>query len=123
MTTDEKLKKDDRTIEKGDKAVETVSPMSTLIEAMQSTNTNLTAGFGPDWLEAMSNVGHEMLTFMSERVKQDIQTQHELLQAKGIAEVQEIQAEFLKKAQSDYAAEMAKLVDLGTVHKKHTTPV
>jgi DNA-binding transcriptional regulator GbsR (MarR family) len=116
MTTDEKTKQDNKT-------KETVSPMSSLIEAMQGTNTNMTAGFGPEWFEAMSNVGHEMLTFMSERIKQDIQTQQELLQAKGIAEIQQIQAEFLKKAQEDYATEMAKLVEMGTVHNKHAIPV
>jgi len=106
-----------------DKSKDTVSPMNVLIDAMQNASTALMPGFGPEWLEAMSKVGHEMLTFMSERVKEDIQTQQALLQAKGIAEIQQIQADFLKRAQEDYTVEMAKLVELGTNHHKHATPV
>lgn len=106
-----------------EKTKDTVSPMNVLIDAMQNASTAFVPDFGPEWLEAMSKVGHEMLTFMSERVKEDLQTQHALLQAKGIAEIQQIQAEFLKKAQEDYAVEMAKLVEMGANHHKHATPV
>jgi enoyl-[acyl-carrier-protein] reductase (NADH) len=98
-------------------------PMSNLMDAFQDASTKMASGFGPEWLENMNNLGTEMLAFMSERIKQDIQTQQDLLQAKGIAEVQKIQADFLKKAMDDYSAEMTKLMDVGKTPDKHATPV
>lgn len=107
---------------KDDKTNDPMAPMSNLIEAMQAS-TKMVPGFGPELLENMNNIGAEMLAFMSERVKQDIQTQQDLLQAKGIAEVQQIQAEFVKKAMEDYTSEMTKLMGMGHTGEKHATPV
>lgn len=110
---------------KDDKTKVDVSPMTNLMDAIQEASTKIMPGFGPEWFETMNKVGTEMLTFMSNRIKQDIQTQQELLQAKGIAEIQKIQADFLKKTMEDYTAEMTKLmgIGMGNNHKRHATPV
>jgi hypothetical protein len=108
---------------KHDKTKDAVSPVTNLIEAMRDASAKTMPGFGPEWFETMNNVGNEMLSFITERVKHDIQTQQDLLQAKGIAEIQKIQTDFLKKATDDYAAEMTKLMELGKTQDKHATPV
>ena len=108
---------------KDQKAKDTGSPMTNLMEVIQEASTTMMPGFGLEWFETMNKVGTEMLAFMSERVKQDIQTQQDLLQAKDIGEIQKIQADFVKKAMDDYAAEMTKLMDMGKTHEKHAIPV
>lgn len=108
---------------KTDQAKDATASMTNLMAAMQDASTKMMPAFGPEWFDTMNNVGTEMFAFMSDRIKQDIQTQQDLLQAKGIAEVQQIQADFLKKTMDDYAAEMTKLMELGKAHKKHATPV
>lgn len=66
---------------------------------------------GTKWVETMSDVGAEWLSFIAERVKEDVKTQHELLHAKNIGEVQHIQAQFLQKAMDDYRDETGKIVE------------
>lgn len=108
---------------KNDQAKEAAAPLINLMETMQDASMKMMPVLGPEWFETMNKVGTEMLTFMSERIKQDVQTQQDLLQAKGIAEIQQIQAEFLKKTMSDYSTEMSKLMGMGQTHVKHATPV
>ena len=66
---------------------------------------------GTKWLETMSDVGAEWLSFVAERVKEDVKTQHNLLHAKNLGEIQHIQAQFLQKAMDDYRAETGKIVE------------
>jgi hypothetical protein len=66
---------------------------------------------GTKWVETMSDVGAEWLSFVAERVKEDVKTQHELLHAKSIGDVRHIQAQFLQKAMDDYRDETGKIVE------------
>lgn len=106
-----------------DKTKDALSSASTLIDAMQEAGTKMVPGLGPEWFETINELSTEMLAFITERVKQDLQTQQDLLQAKGIADVQKIQADFFKKATDDYTAEMTKLMEIGKTQAKHATPV
>lgn len=65
---------------------------------------------GTAWLETMSDLGSEWLSFVADRVRQDVRTQHELLHAKSVDEIQHIQAAFLQKAMDDYRDETGKIV-------------
>lgn len=65
---------------------------------------------GTKWVESMSNLGSEWLRFLAERVQEDTKTQHDLLHAKDISEIQHIQTKFLQKAMDDYQSETHKLV-------------
>ncbi len=101
------------TMSKNVKTEDVFSPAIDFMKTMQDAGFNAKPGFGTAWFEAISNMGTEMLDFVAERVKNDVQTQHNLLHAKDISEVQHIQAQFFQKAMDDYAAEMAKLMDMG----------
>lgn len=89
------------------------APLADLMKTVQEASFKSMPGLGTDWFEAMSDVGSEMLNFTAARIKQDVETQHKLLHAKELAEIQHIQAEFFQRAIDDYTAEMAKLMDMG----------
>lgn len=98
---------------KSDKTEKTANPMASMLEAMQTAKFPNMPDFGGAWVENMADYGQEVLSFISKRVAEDVQTQHALMHAKGVAEVQHIQAQFFQKAMDDYAAETAKLMELG----------
>jgi hypothetical protein len=110
------------------------TPAATVIEMFQSMQeaafpsiVGSVPGIGTDWMDTMTNVGNEMMEFMATRVKTDVQTQNDLLQANGIAEIQEIQTQFFQKVMNDYAAESTKLMDMfqaaGPKDKSDALPV
>ena len=77
----------------------------------QATGLGSLSWLGTKWVETMSDVGAEWLSFVADRVKEDVKTQHELLHVKNIGEVQHIQAQFLQKAIDDYRDETGKIVE------------
>jgi hypothetical protein len=87
--------------------------MTKLMQTLQDASRQSMPGFGAGWMDAMTKMGNEMLEFTAARIKEDAQVQHDLLQAKGISEVQQIQSQFFQKAMEDYSAESAKLMDMG----------
>lgn len=76
------------------------------------------ASFGPAawmnvaWFENMAELGSEITSFVAERIKEDVKTQHALLQCKTLEEVHHVQAQFLQKAFDQYQAETGKLVEM-----------
>ena len=90
--------------------LEPESVMKTLTDA-QSSGLGSLSWLGTKWIETMSDVGAEWLSFVADRVKEDVKTQHELMHAKNIGEVQHIQAQFLQKAMDDYHDETGKIVE------------
>lgn len=70
------------------------------------------AGMGTTWVEVLSDMGSEVLSFVADRIKEDVKTQHEILHCKDVGELQRIQAEFIQTAMDQYAAETGKLVEM-----------
>lgn len=100
-----------------EKPIQPENPIASMLEAMQSAKFPNVPDFGTSWFENVADYGQEVLGFMAARVEQDVETQHALLHAKGVEEVQHIQAQFFQKAMDDYAAETARLMELGkTMH-------
>lgn len=98
---------------KEDKTTQTPSPMTDLMNTMQAAGFKSMAGAGTDWMEAIAEMGSEMMRFTAERIKEDVEARHAILKAKDFAEAQHIQAQFFQKAMDDYRAETAKLVEMG----------
>jgi len=67
---------------------------------------------GLAWSEAMSDLGSEFLHFVSERVQEDVATQHRLLHCTDMDELRHIQGEFVQKAIDQYTAETGKMLEL-----------
>ena len=85
-----------------------VAPTAKIIEQVEQ------AGLGPlAWLEFLSDFNSEVLSFLAERVKEDVKTQHSILHCKNADEMRHLQAEFLQNAIEQYTAETGKLVEMG----------
>lgn len=82
----------------------------TLTEA-QNAGLGSLSWLGTKWVETISDVGAEWLSFVADRVKEDVKMQHQLLHARTIGEVQHLQAQFLQKAMDDYRDETGKIVE------------
>lgn len=89
----------------------------TMINAManwQAAGLGALNWFGASTIERMSDMGAEWMTFVAERVQEDVALQHALLHAKSPAEVQQLQMRFLQKAMDQYSAETGKMIELGS---------
>lgn len=83
-----------------------------MMKDLQSAGFGSMTMMGTAWVEAMSDLGSEVLSFVADRVKEDVQTQHEVLHAKDVNELQHIQAKFIQKAVDQYKDETGKIVTL-----------
>lgn len=66
---------------------------------------------GTKWVETMGDLGAEWLSFVADRIRDDVKVQHELMHARSLAEIQSIQAAFLQKTIQDYQAETGRMVE------------
>ncbi|SFT11121.1 Phasin protein [Sulfitobacter marinus] len=110
-----------------EKPTDLAPSMVKLMKSMQGNGLHAPSISGADWMEAMIEMGNEMLNFTADRIKEDVDTQQKLLKAKEITDVQKIQTAFFQKAMDDYAAEYARLLDIGKSlmdkPQAHTVPV
>ena len=63
-------------------------------------------------LETLSELGSEVTAFIANRVKDDLQTQHDLLACKTSADFLHVQAQFVQRAINQYTDETGKMVAL-----------
>lgn len=81
-------------------------------QTASGTETPMTA-MGAAWVENIAALQHEMIGFLTDRIKEDVKTQQELLRCKGLADVQKVQLAFVEKTYKHYLAEGEKLQKLG----------
>jgi len=81
---------------------------------LQDAGLGSMMGMGTAWVEAISDMSAEVAQFVAERIKEDVKTQHEILHCQNVADLQNIQAQFIQKAMDQYQAETGKLVEIGT---------
>ena len=89
------------------------APLSAITQ-LQEAGLGSMMGMGTAWIEAVSDMRAEVAHFVAERIKEDVKTQHEILHCKNVADLQQIQAQFIQKAMDQYQAETGKLVEMGT---------
>ena len=107
-----------------------------ILTGMQSAGMGSLAWLGTTWIERMSDVTAEWLDFVTDRIKEDVATQHQILHCKDVADLQKIQIAFFQRAVEQYQAETGKLVEMSsklfegtedgvefTPPKRHSTPV
>lgn len=82
------------------------------VAAMQDQALKSLSQMGLVWMEGMSDLGSEVLSFVADRIKEDVKTQHKLLHCKNVTDLQHIQAEFMQTAIDQYTAETGKLVQM-----------
>lgn len=79
---------------------------------MQMQAIQSLTGANTAWFEALSDMGSEVMTFLAERIQQDVDTQHKLLHCKNGHELQKIQAAFIQTALDQYSDETGKLLEM-----------
>jgi hypothetical protein len=79
----------------------------------QTKGLHAMASFGTRWIEQMSDIGSEMLSFLADRVKQDVDFQHKALHCNNAQDLHQLQADFVQRALEDYNAETARLTKIG----------
>jgi hypothetical protein len=88
--------------------------------ALQAHGFDKVTNMGVAWIEALSDMGSEVMSFVAERIKEDVHTQHRLLHCKDMEELHKIQADFVQTAIDQYRAETGKLVEMS--HKLEIAP-
>ncbi|MEL6361744.1 MAG: phasin family protein [Pseudomonadota bacterium] len=90
-------------------AQDMVADMATL----QSLRFDTMTSTGAAWLETVAEMGSEVASFVAERIREDVKTQHEILHCNDVNELRQIQMQFMQKALEQYTAETGKLVEMG----------
>jgi phage gp36-like protein len=91
----------------------TETPFSATTQLQDAGFGNM-MGMGTAWVEALSDMSAEVVSFMADRIKEDVKTQHKILHCKNAADLQHIQSQFMQNAMDQYNAETGKLVEMGT---------
>jgi hypothetical protein len=81
---------------------------------LQEAGFGKMVGMSVAWMETLSNMSAEMIGFAADRIKEDVKTQHDILQCKNVAELQHVQAQFMQKAMDQYQEETGKLVEMSS---------
>lgn len=89
-------------------------PIHKAPENLQESGFGSLAWMGTAWTEAMSSLGSEVISFVAERIQEDVKTQHEILHCKTLTELQQAQAAFLERAYVQYTVETGKLIKMST---------
>ena len=80
--------------------------------ALQGYGFRMMSGMGTAWVEVLGEMGSEVMSFVADRIREDVKTQHRMLHCKDVGELQRIQSEFVQTAIEQYKAETGKLVEL-----------
>jgi hypothetical protein len=88
------------------------TPMIDLVAALRPFVPALSIGTA--WLENLTDLCSESASFVADRLRDDVKTQHAILHCKSMVELQQVQSEFLQRMLDQYAAETDKLVAIST---------
>lgn len=97
---------------KATEAENTTEATAGLVQQMEDAGLGPLRWMGTNWLEAMAGMNSEIVSFVADRIKEDVKTQHELLHCKSPEQLQKVQLEFLEKAYEQYSAETGKLIKM-----------
>jgi len=66
------------------------------------------------WVDALGDMGAEVIGFVAQRIKEDVKTQQKILHCNNMTDLQQIQAQFIQRAIDQYQAETKQLVEMST---------
>jgi hypothetical protein len=93
------------------------SPQDAVIDnvtALQQEAVETVEHAGATLLEGVGRVQQEIAQFVSTRVREDLETQQQLLRCRSLDDLREVQFRFVKTAMDQYSAETARLMKLGS---------
>jgi hypothetical protein len=83
-----------------------------ITSAQQETLQNMEAA-GAAILEGLTKAQAEISDFVAERIRQDVETQAEMLRCRTLDDVRDLQTRFFETAFDQYAAEASRLMKIG----------
>ena len=89
------------------------STTEAITTAQQETLHNVEAA-GAAMLEGLTKVQTEIADFITERIRQDVETQAEMLRCRTLDDVRDLQTRFFRTAVDQYAAEVNRLMKINT---------
>ena len=92
--------------------------MTDALTELQKAGLGSLSWMGTAWLENMSDLSSEVMSFIADRVKEDVKTQHQILHCNDLGRLQKIQADFIQRAIDQYTAETGRLVAMGNTFLK-----
>lgn len=95
----------------------TKRPGGTTTEAItsaQQETLHTIGAAGAAMLEGLTKAQTEISDFVTERIRQDVETQAEMLRCRTLDDVRDLQTRFFKTAVDQYAAEMSRLMKIST---------
>jgi hypothetical protein len=69
---------------------------------------------GAAFFNGLTHLQSEVVDFVAERIRQDVETQAQLLSCRTYEDVRDVQSRFFKTAMEQYAAEATKLMKIST---------
>ena len=84
-----------------------------IASAQQETLHNIGAASAA-MLEGLTKAQTELSDFITERIRHDVETQADMLRCRTLDDVRELQTRFFKTAVDQYAAEVNRLMKIGT---------
>jgi hypothetical protein len=108
----------DTPIDSPEQTAESVeSPQDAVIDnvtALQQEAVETVEHAGATLLEGVGRVQQEIAQFVSTRVREDLETQQQILRCRSLDDLREVQFRFVKTAMDQYSAETARLMKLGS---------
>ena len=89
------------------------SAQEAVASAQQETLHNFGAA-GAAMLEGLTKAQTEISDFITQRIRQDVETQAEMLRCRTLDDVRDLQTRFFKTALDQYAGEASRLMKIGT---------
>jgi len=89
------------------------SAQEAVASAQQETLHNIGAA-GAAMLEGLTKAQTEISDFITQRIRQDVETQAEMLRCRTLDDVRDLQTRFFKTALDQYAGEASRLMKIGT---------
>ena len=89
------------------------APFNAMAQLQEAGLGNM-VGLGAAWFETLGDMSAEVVSFVADRIKEDVKVQHEIMHCKTLTELQHVQSRFLQKAMDQYQAETGKLIEMGT---------
>jgi hypothetical protein len=89
------------------------STTEAILSAQQETLHNMGAASAV-LLEGLTKVQAEIADFIAERIRQDVETQADMLSCRNLDDVRDLQTRFFRTALDQYAAEVSRLMKIST---------
>lgn len=79
---------------------------------MQRAGSGSIVGAQIAWLESLGDIGAEVAEFVTDRIKEDVKFQHQILECEDMDEARSLQSAFIQNAVNQYQAETGKLTSM-----------